>query len=232
MNDEFIGCKIPTGRGSVLTVIRKTSRKIGSQWFYELECSACSRDPVLYPIITSTKDRLKRTIPCGCSPSTKFSEYQWTVRLDRACKDRGYEFVGIRGEFSGNMSRAVIACQAHGRFEIRVSNFLEKRRPRGCPACAIRGFKSNMDACVYLLHSTDGSLCKVGISNNLESRVGDLRRATPFDFAYNSSVITSGRHARSMEKMCHDKFMSAGLSGFDGASEWLIRNEGIDELFK
>lgn len=232
MIDEFIGSKIETAEGSILTVTGRTNRKQGSQWFYELTCSVCSNDSVMYPDpFESTKDRLKRGCPCGCAISKKISRYQWMVRVDRESAAKGYEFVGIRGEFNGNMSRVILNCHEHGSFEIRIANLLERRRPRGCPSCATRGFKSSVDAWVYLLHSVDGSICKVGISNNVDSRLGDLRRATPFQFIKKAEIKTSGKNARALERSCHERFMSAELSGFDGCTEWLMRDEEIDKMF-
>jgi len=51
--------------------------------------------------------------------------------------------------------------------------------------------------------------------------VQQLKSATPFDFHLIAKVKTTGAEAMRKEKYYHRKYESAGLTGFDGATEWL-----------
>ncbi|ATI16520.1 hypothetical protein kpv79_67 [Klebsiella phage vB_KpnM_KpV79] len=92
---------------------------------------------------------------------------------------------------------------------------------RGCPACAEYGYKSSLPGTLYALRSDCGRYVKIGITNNFKRRFRKLKRVTPFDVSVIERIECDGQTARQFEKMFHDKFESAGFTGFDGATEWL-----------
>lgn len=122
-----------------------------------------------------------------------------------------------------------IICHTHGVFKMTANNHL---RGQGCPSCAKSGFKPNIAAYTYFLISEHG--IKVGITNKINQMIGVLKRVTPFKFHKIHHVKMHGAHAAALEKYYHRKYESAGLSGFDGATEWLkysteLMNEIMNE---
>lgn len=129
-----------------------------------------------------------------------------------------------------NTSDVTICCPVHGDFTQNVSNHLSGK---GCSSCATTGFRKSIPGHLYLLKSNDGKYAKVGISNKLHQRLSQLRVSTPFDW---SEVRTlhdpSGGVIHALEKIFHHHFESAGLSGFSGATEWLLYDEEIEKWFE
>lgn len=104
---EFIGKKFHTLKGSTLTVIAKdTEVNLGGKWNgkFILECSVCSLDEELwkYGTIKSSKWNLKNgQVPCGCG-GTKWSENQFKILVTRFCLEKGYVFHGWSENYRGN----------------------------------------------------------------------------------------------------------------------------------
>lgn len=106
--DDFIGTTFPTPNGGVLTVVDWDGKRgSGSAKKYTLECSICSKDTELFHDgFKSSKGSLVRGgVPCGCTKSPRWSEYQQKVRVQRECKKRGYTFHGWIGGFKGSSTR-------------------------------------------------------------------------------------------------------------------------------
>lgn len=132
-------------------------------------------------------------------------------------------------EYTGWDNVVLINCKKHGYFYQRPNNHLSGQ---GCPSCAGSGFDKLKDGYVYFLISDLG--IKVGITNNPRQRIKKLIQNTPFDFHLIAKVKTTGTEAMRKEKYYHRKYESAGLTGFDGATEWLryspeLMNEIINE---
>lgn len=92
---------------------------------------------------------------------------------------------------------------------------------RGCPQCAEYGYNPGKPGTLYAIRSDCGQYVKIGITNNFKRRFRKLKRVTPFDVSVIERIECDGQTARQFEKMFHDKFESAGFTGFDGATEWL-----------
>ena len=125
--------------------------------------------------------------------------------------------------------KIIVTCDNHGDFTVTPSNHL---KGRGCPGCAKTGFDKTKNGYIYFLISEHG--IKVGITNKINQRIGTLKRETPFKFHKIHHVKMHGAHASALEKYYHDKYESAGLTGFDGATEWLrcspeLMNEIMNE---
>lgn len=111
MEDDFIGTTFPTPKGGVLTVVGwDGERQVCGSKKYIAECSICSKDTELFPDdFKITKSRLVRGgVPCGCSRHTRWSEYQYNVKVERKCKEKGYIFHGWKGSFKGSNKTKLI----------------------------------------------------------------------------------------------------------------------------
>lgn len=138
----------------------------------------------------------------------------------------GLEFVGWETVYVNCNSRAMIKCPTHGIWSVVVNSFLHSGRR--CPSCAKTGYDPAKPGTLYGLLSECGSLIKIGISNKPNNRQSILKRKTPFDFTVHREIrCADGSIPPSLEKLFHSQFPSAGLKGFDGATEWRQMNPDI-----
>ena len=130
----------------------------------------------------------------------------------------GVSFVSWDGVYSSLKSRATVLHSCGLKWTSTVGDLISGR---GCPSCAKYGFDPSKPAFMYALLSSCGSYMKVGIANNIKRRITELKRETPFDFHVSAYVVFDvGRDARLEEKRMHASLKSAGMSGFNGCSEW------------
>jgi hypothetical protein len=119
----------------------------------------------------------------------------------------------------------------HGEFVSGVDRFIGQSCR--CPGCAAGGFDQTSEGYLYALRSDCGAYLKVGISNYPNDRIPFLSRRTPFAFVKQSEIkFDIGLHARNLERDTHKAFESAGLRGFDGATEWLKYDPDIIEYIQ
>lgn len=121
----------------------------------------------------------------------------------------------------GNVSskaRAVVMCQKGHVRTATVDRLVHGKT--GCPSCIKFGYNPDRPGVLYALLSDDGAFVKIGITNNLNRRLKELRRATPFGFNLIGVIKGDGRHICLLEKLAHSGFARAGLEGFDGSTEW------------
>lgn len=119
-------------------------------------------------------------------------------------------------DYRNVMSKVKIACPIHGIFMQSPNTHM---KGSGCPSCAKGGYNPSLTGYVYFLMA-DG-IIKVGITNKIRKRLSQLKSGTPFDFNLIHKIKTTGAEAMRIEKYYHKKYESAGLTGFDGATEWL-----------
>lgn len=160
------------------------------------------------------------------SSSCKKREPIYLERVMRALDGSQYKFVSWSDDFIGAKSKVLLSCDNHGEFSVYYGNLLVGA---GCPKCAGYGFQSSYSGFVYILESLDKSSIKVGISNKPDQRMRQLANATPFEFSVLGMFEMDGALAMSIESDCHNRFMSAGLSGFDGCTEWMRYDPSIIE---
>ena len=145
----------------------------------------------------------------------------------------GLEFLGWETAYKQNRSYLMFRCARHGDFR---KTLLKLSQGGGCPGCAKGGFDPSRTGYVYLIKSADGAFMKVGITNSARRRIADLTRATPFPvFPFGLLEFKNGRDAQKLERQLLKKHENAGLSGFDGATEWLkaspeVAKEFLDRL--
>lgn len=133
--------------------------------------------------------------------------------------------------FCGNVKgKSTFECKCGHKWSTRATNVLNKT---GCPACSKAGYKSNKPGYLYLLCSETDSSLKVGITNDIKSRISTLMRKTPFEFKLLEYIrFNNGIDAMSMEKEILKSYKTANFSGFDGATEWLLWDSKILKEFR
>ena len=135
-----------------------------------------------------------------------------------ACEKHGDKYDYSKVIYAGNKTKVTIRCHQHGDFKQTPANHLSGQ---GCPGCAQSGFDQTKPATMYAIRSDCGQYVKIGITNNFKRRFRKLKHVTPFDVSVIERIECDGQTARQFEKMFHDKFESAGFTGFNGATEWL-----------
>lgn len=120
-----------------------------------------------------------------------------------------------------------ICCPEHGRF-LQVA--YDHVRGAGCPMCSDSGFNRLALGYLYVLISDDLRFFKVGITGNIPKRLRRLSYNTPFYFHLISSYQSTGKNVEEIERSIHARFKSAGMEGFDGATEWLKTDNQIEEV--
>lgn len=136
-----------------------------------------------------------------------------------------YEYTEV--QCSSVSKKVKILCPDHGEFMQCAASHL---RGNKCPSCAKYGFKRTEPANIYCLKSEDGAFMKVGITADMKTRMYHLSLSTPFRFSLVCSKRMSGHDAHDNEQTIHSKFMSAGLSGFQGCTEWMRSDDEIVSL--
>lgn len=163
----------------------------------------------------------------SCAGLKPYTKQERESQLKRLCLDAELSFAGWEGPYKNSNSRFCYECPTHGINVVSINTFINGGRR--CPGCAVSGFKAELEGFLYML-AADGAI-KVGITNNLTARLAILRRATPFPFTVLKTFSASGASVRELEKHFHASFESAGLSGFDGATEWMTFNQDLIDEF-
>lgn len=132
-------------------------------------------------------------------------------------------------DYKSSGSYVKIVCPDHGVFEKTPDNHCHKTKPQGCPRCAVyTGFSDRDAGFVYVIRSTDGRFMKIGLSNNPRKRIVRLAKSTPFEFSIIEVIkFGVGKDARKAERKLHELFKSAGMTGFDGCTEWFVWDNAI-----
>jgi Zn finger protein HypA/HybF involved in hydrogenase expression len=223
--DETLISKALSGESYKAGTILIPGQCKSSKWI--LICPSCESDEISISGVgpsrfsISRKNVMRGLVPCRCSQTYRMTLKELEHKALVASRSKGYEFGGWHdAEKKKNTSAMVSAiCADHGLFRISFANLVY--HDRRCPACAKYGFKIEVDGYVYALRSECGAYMKVGITNKPGIRIPQLSKATPFPFSVDGVFKTSGSNARDIERSAHNEFMSAGLSGFDGCTEWL-----------
>lgn len=156
-------------------------------------------------------------------------KYNTISFVARARETHGDIYDYSKTEFVRMDKKVVVTCRDHGDF---VQEANSHARGAGCPSCAGYGYKRTEPAYIYCLKSKDCAFLKVGITADIKTRMVKLANATPFEFTLHRKIFTDGGMAHDKEMEIQSKFMSAGLSGFDGCTEWLRYDEDIVSIFE
>lgn len=129
----------------------------------------------------------------------------------------------VDGSYKNSYSKAVMLCERHGEYTQASNAILNGYK---CPSCSKSGFDPHRVGYVYALVSDCGGMVKIGITNNVSDRVSFLTKNTPFPFSLvEYAKFEVGYDAAKTEKDLHSNLVSAGLSGFNGCTEWFVFNE-------
>lgn len=162
---------------------------------------------------------------CGCPKCGGTVKMTSKTFIEKARVKHGDKYSYDLVDYKNSKGKVDIVCKIHGVFSQQSSSHLAGR---DCPSCAKSGFNPDRKGFLYLLQSSCGKYMKIGITNNLEERTGLLIRKTPFDTTLVDSIEMSGYKARKLESTLHKLFTPAGLSGFDGYTEWFKKE--LDDL--
>lgn len=109
--EEFVGSKLPTPKGGVLTVLSCNGLK-SQEKRYEVRCDICNEDVEVYPENFSVRKchLTAGAIPCGCAKNRRLDERQFTIMAHRSCAELGYLFKGFVGVFENNLTKCKLLC--------------------------------------------------------------------------------------------------------------------------
>lgn len=140
------------------------------------------------------------------------------------------DFVRVTGAEMGTRTKMIFSCSKHSiEFQIAAHHVVYHRQR--CPLCNPGGFNMAAKGFLYAIKSLCGKYIKVGITNIPKDRLSQLKRSTPFEFSLEKVVSYEiGSRARDAERKIHKSFESAGFSGFDGSTEWMLFDEAILEM--
>lgn len=168
---------------------------------------------------------------CRCSKLYRWTGKQRVYQLDKldSFKNGDYTFVKWDGMSKSKQRKATIRCAKHGLFTSIVDNLLNLH---GCPACAVNGFRRDINGSLYVLKirndESGESFCGYGISNYIEDRLASHRRILRRHGFVIDEVFTAtstGGVVHDIELSIKAKFVSANknIKGFKKEST-LIEN--------
>ena len=124
-------------------------------------------------------------------------------------------------KYKHSHKKEIIVCLAHGDFLISPNNFL---KGHGCAKCAKSVHDRSKATSVYILTDDEDQKSKIGVSCNLESRILELKRKTPFKFSlFETFEFDNFDEAFAFEQCVH-KILKENLCEFEetfqGHTEW------------
>lgn len=148
--------------------------------------------------------------------SKKFSDDRESF-IAKAISIHGNKFIYDKVIYVRSGIKVCITCPTHGDFYQVPNSHLSDS---GCSKCTAYGFKP---ASIYIAEM-DG-FCKIGISNNVKRRIKDVSKSAGRSLDLVAEYLfSSWADARRAESAVHNeiKHLAAGLSGFDGATEFFL----------
>lgn len=160
----------------------------------------------------------KKCPQCAIKDNAKAKIADWSRAGFLALVDRvhGGKYSYDSAVYRGYKEKITVTCPVHGDFESWYYNHVNGC---GCPLCALsydQPFK------VYVLLADNG-LVKIGVAKSIDRRTKELCVTTPFNFRVAAQFQAENYpHALSIEREAHNQLARyrAGMSGFDGATEW------------
>ena len=136
--------------------------------------------------------------------------------IERSRAAHGDKYDYLKTVYVRCRDKIIITCKIHGDFEQKPDVHL---RGHGCPSCSAR---YDQPTNLYLMHNGLGRV-KVGYTIDLNRRITELNNTAPFEAELLETwTLPDTPTVRKIEGKIHRKLAKyhAGLSGFDGASEW------------
>ncbi|EDK7779825.1 hypothetical protein CKS97_20175 [Salmonella enterica subsp. enterica serovar Java] len=174
-----------------------------------------------------------------CSNINKANKRRGKVEdfIMKAKKIHGDNYNYSLVSYKNYQTKVCIICTKHGAFWQSPGNHIHLTFPTGCPQCANSGLNPLDPAVVYVLADckTTPKLIKIGVTNNITQRTQRLKRVTPFPtYKIFQIKFNTGKKAYNLEQTIHHKFqyLNAGLTGFDGCTEWFHYSPEILDYVK
>lgn len=193
---------------------RKTSRGFCGYWFYE--CPVCNVDEyakagLCNGIFEILGCQLKKGhLACRCSKQYKYTEEQWTFRMEKETKNNDHVLVKWLSK-PGRFKKFQYLCPHHGEQVATANNYLSGR---GCPICAGK----NQQQC-YINQVFDGDLIvslKFGIAKDSSRRTRDQNSSNLFKMGQIGIwEFPSVKSCKAAEKQCKKELECGVLSKRD-----------------
>lgn len=199
--------------------IEKARAKHGDRYGYERVVYVCSGDKVIITCKNhgdfeqTPRNHLMGAGCAKCAGSHIYSTQEW-VQEARAVHGDRYDYERVI--YVRSRDKVIITCKEHGDFEQQSNSHLSGN---GCPSCPRR---YDQPTNLYLMHNGIGKV-KVGYTMDLNRRITELNSSAPFKAELLETwTLPDTPTVRKIEGKVHRKLAKyhAGLSGFDGASEW------------
>ena len=150
----------------------------------------------------------------GCTKCSKHqhSTAEWIIEAKKTHGDR-YDY--SKTVYLRARDGVIITCKEHGDFEQVAHNHLNGN---GCPRCL---WDRDQPTAIYLMQM--GAQVKIGISIDPDARLAQLNRNNPEPAHVVATwTLEDFPAAHTVEQELHQRLCDyhAGLSGFDGATEW------------
>ena len=199
--------------------IEKARAKHGDLYSYDRVVYVRTRDKI---VITCAKhgdfeqtpnSHLKGYGCAKCSGTHIYSTQEW---IEKAVDVHGDRYSYERVVYVREIDKVIITCAKHGDFEQKAGSHLTGR---GCASCPKR---YDQPTNLYLMHNGLGKV-KIGYAIDTNRRISQLNQNTPFEAELLESwTLPDTPTVRKIEGKVHRKLARyhAGLSGFDGATEW------------
>lgn len=223
-------CGYPQG-----TTISRIKGRPGGRIRFRLWCSSCANDEYAQAGLCSgvfavpIEALCSGEKSCRCGKTKRKPEKIARFQCESLLEDSEIMFVDWLDGYKNGKSKIIAECPDHGRFYPSPQSILVGSR---CPGCSAGGYSVNRPGFLYLLESECKSMMKVGISNNFAQREKDLRNSTPFGFSVLSVISMQGPAAPVLERKILQRSKRLGLTGFNGSSEWVERDEAIPDYFQ
>lgn len=159
----------------------------------------------------------KGCVKCGYDEmAIKQSQEAKDSFIEKACAIHGDKYDYLKTVYTRAIDKVTITCKIHGDFEQTPKNHL---KGQGCPSCPAR---YDQPTNLYLMRNGLGKV-KVGYTIDLNRRITELNSSAPFKAELLETWTLPDMPAvRKIESKVHRKLAKyhAGLSGFEGATEW------------
>ena len=137
----------------------------------------------------------------------------------RGLDKQQYDFSKL--EYKRSSQKAKIVCKVHGEFLITPNHFLDGH---GCAKCTKNPHDRSKATFVYILTDSEDQKSKIGVSCNLESRILELKRKTPFKFSLFETFEFDNFDEAFVFEQCIHKILKENLckfeENFQGHTEW------------
>jgi hypothetical protein len=164
----------------------------------------------------SVHNHINRKSGCPSCAKNKPRTFEEFIAKARAIHGERYEYDYC--DRPNNSVRVMIHCAEHGEFLQTAGAHMVGK---GCPGCASKGLDMIAPCKLYILKGV--GVFKVGVTADIDRRVAQLTKATPFEFElFSVREFDTGRAAWDTEQTLLKAYASAEFRGFDGATEWCL----------